>query len=90
VATTGEGVDAVWDAIVAHRGALETSGALVARRHARLREEVRAIALARLAARVDERCRDPEFDAVMARLEARELDPYAAASLLEGDVGPRR
>jgi len=85
VATTGEGVEAAWAAVVAHRAFLEAGDGLRARRHARLRDEVRAIALARLGARVDERCRTPEFDAVMLRVDAREVDPYAAASLVMAD-----
>ena len=84
VATTGEGVADLWRAIAAHRFFLQTSGGLAERRHARLRDEVRAIALARLAAGVDERCAAPEFDAVMARVDAREVDPYAAAALVMG------
>jgi len=90
VATTGDGVDEVWDTVVAHRVFLERGGGLAARRRARLRDEVRAIALARLGARVDERCRTPEFDAVMARLADRELDPYAAALVVMADDDPRQ
>ena len=85
VASTGEGVAAAWDAVEAHRAFLEAGDGLRNRRHARLRDEVRAIALARLGARVDEVCRTPEFDAVMLRVDAREVDPYAAAALVMAD-----
>ena len=88
VATTGDGVTDLWDAVRAHRTFLESTGGLAARRHARLRDEVRAIALARLGAAVDARCRAPEFDAVMARVDAREVDPYAAAALVMGSSPP--
>jgi LAO/AO transport system kinase len=90
VATTGEGVDALWAAVAAHRAFLETGGGLAVRRRARLRDEVRAIALARLAAEVDGRWRTPGFDAVMARVDARELDPYAAAAIVMGAQPPER
>src|SRR5262245_9828992 len=42
-ATTGEGVDALWDAIGAHRAQLEANGAQLDRRRERLRAEVRTI-----------------------------------------------
>lgn len=90
VATTGAGVGAVWDAVLAHRAFLESTGGLAARRRARLRDEVRAIAVARLAAQVDARSRGPEAEGVLARLDAREIDPYAAAALVTGDLGARR
>ena len=82
VATDGEGIDALWDAIRDHRAHLEGTGELTRRRRDRLRDEVRAIVLARLAADVDARCSDDGFDALLARVDARELDPYAAAASL--------
>ena len=90
VATTGEGVEELWAAVTAHRGFLEGSGRLGARRRARLRDEVRAIALARLGAQVEAACRRPEFEAVMAQVDARALDPYAAAGRLLECVDPGR
>ncbi|MFA5884096.1 MAG: methylmalonyl Co-A mutase-associated GTPase MeaB [Acidimicrobiia bacterium] len=84
VATTGSGVDDLWAAVRRHREFLEATGGLAARRQARLRDEVRAIALARLAAAVDARTKVAEFDAVMARVDAREVDPYTAAALVMG------
>ncbi|MFM8303310.1 MAG: methylmalonyl Co-A mutase-associated GTPase MeaB [Actinomycetota bacterium] len=87
VATAGDGVGAVWDAVTAHRAFLMTGDGLRDRRRARLRDEVRAIAVAHLGARVDARYRTPEFDAVMHRVELREVDPYAAAALLTGEPG---
>ncbi|MBM3660918.1 MAG: methylmalonyl Co-A mutase-associated GTPase MeaB, partial [Actinobacteria bacterium] len=63
VATTGEGVDEVWATVRAHREYLEATGRLAAQRRDRLRAEVRAIAVARLAARVDAWARSPAFEA---------------------------
>jgi len=84
-ATEDRGIDELWDAIRAHRDHLDGTGALEERRRSRLRDEVRAIALARLATDVDRACTSPEFDALMAKVDAREVDPYtAAASVLRG------
>ena len=88
VATTGEGVDAVWAAVADHRAHQESTGTLATRRRVRLRAEVRAIAVARLAARVEAWAGSPDFEATMARVDAREVDPYAAASRVTGDVAP--
>jgi LAO/AO transport system kinase len=87
VASDGQGIDALWDAILGHRAYLEESGELARRRRDRLRDEVRAIVLARLASEVDARSADDGFDALLARVHAREIDPYAAAeALLAADV----
>ena len=88
VATTGEGADAVWAAVADHRAHQESTGTLATRRRVRLRAEVRAIAVARLAARVEAWAGSPDFEATMARVDAREVDPYAAASRVTGDVAP--
>ncbi|HEX5095700.1 MAG TPA: methylmalonyl Co-A mutase-associated GTPase MeaB, partial [Acidimicrobiia bacterium] len=75
VATDGEGIDALWDAIGQHRAHLEETGELVRRRRDRLRDEVRSIVLARLAAEVDARvASDGGLDALVARVDAREID----------------
>jgi len=84
VATTGEGVDELWRVIGEHRAHLEASGELVVRRAARLREELRAIVVARLQAKVEDQCRGDAFEALVRRVEARELDPYSAADELLG------
>ncbi len=82
VATEGTGVDELWDAVLAHHDFLERDGRLARRREARLRDEVRAIVLERLRDRVDAVCAGERFDELLARVVARELDPYAAATEL--------
>jgi LAO/AO transport system kinase len=87
VATAGaggveSGVDDLWRVIGEHRMHIETTGELARRRSARLREELRAIVVARLQERVVDRCRGDAFDDLVQRVEARELDPYAAAAEL--------
>jgi LAO/AO transport system kinase len=90
VATDATGIDALWTAIRDHRTFLEQSGELATRRRDRLRDEVRAIAVARLTAEIDARCADtPAFDALMEKVDARELDPYAAATRLLDLTGDR-
>lgn len=78
VATTGEGVDELWDAVLAHRAHLEDTGRLAGRREARLRDELRGIVLARLEVEADAVCRGPVFDDALASVVRRERDPYSA------------
>jgi LAO/AO transport system kinase len=68
--------------VLDHRGYLEADGRLERRRDARLRDELRAIVHERLRAGADERCRGERFDRLVAKVAARELDPYAAADEL--------
>jgi len=84
VATESRGIDELWDAVLSHRDFLEQDGRLNRRREARLRDEVRAIVLERLHDRVDAVCEGDRFDALVARVVSRELDPYAAAAALLG------
>jgi LAO/AO transport system kinase len=79
-ATADDGVAELWTAIAAHRAHLEASGELGARRQARVRHEVEALAA--------ERFRRSAVDALVAdgdlarRLRDRSTDPYAAADEL--------
>jgi len=84
VAVRGEGVDEVVAALDAHAAHLAGGGGGAARRHARVRHLVRELALEatrRTFARLDEG-EDDLLDALAARVEARVLDPYAAADEL--------
>jgi len=82
VATTGEGVDELYEAIRSHRGHLESSGEAETRRRARLREELRGMIAARLLGQADELCDGPAFDDAVDAVAARECDPYAAVDAL--------
>jgi GTPase len=93
VATTGEGIEELYDAIVNHRAHLVASGQAEVRRRTRLREELRALVAARLYSRVDAVCSGEQFDAMLDEIEARTRDPYSAADSLlqasaEGEVRP--
>lgn len=82
VATEGRGIDQLWDAIGAHRAHAEGDGGLHRRREHRLRDELQAIVMERLARRAAATCTGEQFDALVARVTARELDPYTAADEL--------
>jgi LAO/AO transport system kinase len=82
VATRGEGVDELWDAIEEHRAFQESTGQLAQRREARLRDELRDIVLSRLREEARARTSGEQFDKLVAQVAARELDPYAAAAEL--------
>jgi LAO/AO transport system kinase len=85
VATTGEGVDALFAAVVAHRDHLLASGEAELRRRRRLREEVRGLVAARLQERAEALCHGREFESVVDDVAARRRDPYSAAdALLQG------
>jgi LAO/AO transport system kinase len=63
VATTGDGVDRLWDAVVAHRDHLVESGLLERRRRERLHNEIRELVKARVAEMAEACCRGPQFEA---------------------------
>src|SRR5438093_7902341 len=82
VASRGEGLDELWEAIGSHRAFLEADGRLAARRTKRIRDELRAIVVERLYERAGQVCGVERFDELAAAVEAREVDPYSAAESL--------
>lgn len=80
VATEGRGVDELWDAIAGHRDHSEADGLRQQRREQRLREEIKTIVTERLTRRAEAACGGGDFDALVARVMARELDPHTAAA----------
>jgi LAO/AO transport system kinase len=82
VATTGEGVDELFAAIVAHRAHLEETGDADARRRARLEEELRALVAAEMLERASKLCSGPRFEAIVDEVVRRARDPYAAVDEL--------
>jgi len=85
VATEGTGVEELWAAIRQHRAEQESSGELARRRAARRRDELARIVTERLRARAEELCGGDAFEALHARVDAGELDPWSAADELLGD-----
>jgi LAO/AO transport system kinase len=86
VATTGDGVDELWRVVREHRTFLESSGEIVRRRAARLRDEVRSIVAERLLVRATALCQGDAFDALVDDVAARRRDPYDAADALLTEV----
>jgi len=82
VATTGDGVDALFAAIEAHRAHVETTGDANTARTARLRAELRGLVEAKLSERAAELCAGPRFDALVDDVANRARDPYSAAEEL--------
>jgi LAO/AO transport system kinase len=87
IAAKGEGTAGVLDAIRAHRTWLEGDGRLAARRAKRAGEELRAIVVERLAARVRDACSGSAFEDATAAVQAREVDPWTATDALVEALG---
>jgi LAO/AO transport system kinase len=78
---TGEGTDELWEAIQGHREHQESTGALEEKRRRRILEEVKSMVAFRLREQTAGLL-DGEADGLVARLAAREVDPYRAADIL--------
>jgi LAO/AO transport system kinase len=81
-ARSGDGVPGLWEAVEERRGALGADG-LERRRRESLERELRTVAVARATA-VIERTLAQRAELLVARLEAREIDPLAAVGELLG------
>jgi LAO/AO transport system kinase len=87
IGNTGEGVPALWDAVLEHRRAIETTGELKSRRDFRLREELREIVARRLEQRAREICTGDTWDGLQAKVLEKTLDPWSAADEMLRGVG---
>jgi len=85
VASAGEGVPELVDEIAAHRTHAEKTAAWQARRLARARAEVEALALGVVRQRFLARGED-HFEAIAADVRDGRIDPYAAADLVLADL----
>lgn len=88
VAATGEGVDALWQAISDHRGHLESNGLLAEVRASRLVAEMETALLEGMRSRVRSALDGPAWIAMMERVARRETDPWSAASELLAALPP--
>ena len=82
VATDGTGIPELWDALRAHREFLEKNDLVEQRRRARVRDELRAIVAEQLREQADALGSGARFDALVDKVAAREVDPFAAAAEL--------
>ena len=80
VATSGEGVAALVDAVETHRTYLDESGVLEAKRRARLLAAVESLAAERFKRSAADALHAD--DRLVEALHARRLDPYRAAAML--------
>ena len=87
IGNTGEGVPALWDAVLEHRQAIETTGELKSRRDFRLREELREIVARRLEQRAREICTGEVWDGLQTQVLDKTLDPWSAADQMLRGVG---
>jgi LAO/AO transport system kinase len=85
VASNGDGIRELWEAIASHRAHLEASGGLARRRTARLVEETERLATARLAACVADELHRPS-STVIAELGTGSTNPAAAADRIVAAV----
>jgi LAO/AO transport system kinase len=81
-AATGEGIAELAAAIGMHRDWQSRHGVIIARREARAREEISAIAIAELRRRMGGLPGESRLEELAGRVAAGELDPYAAADEL--------
>jgi LAO/AO transport system kinase len=79
IGSTGEGVTALWDAVLAHREYAESSGQLRERRTFRLREELREIVAMRLGRRARQICSGDRWDELTDAVVEQSTDPWTAA-----------
>jgi LAO/AO transport system kinase len=82
-ATSGDGVEELLGALAEHRSQIEAQGSLAERRRRHLRAEVLALATQRLRRELEAAvAEDPEFQRLLDRVAAREIDPASAAANL--------
>lgn len=82
VASRGDGVDKVFEAVCSHRNYLQQSGQGLKVREARLINELKKIVEAQLENRIDKALSDPKFHLKQQKLTQGETDPYTLASEL--------
>jgi LAO/AO transport system kinase len=79
VAINNEGVAEFWEAVLAHRAAIEASGELARRRTFRVGEELREIVARRLEQRARQLATGDRWDRLQADVAELRLDPWTAA-----------
>jgi LAO/AO transport system kinase len=81
-ASTGDGVDALWDELARHERHLDEGGELQRKRAARLDREFRIVLAASVQSEVDRLSTDGEFAGLTRAVAEHRLDPYDAADRL--------
>ena len=86
IGSTGEGVPALWDAVLAHRAHAGQSGVLAERRAFRTGDELREIVVNRLRERAREICTGERWDELTESVVQHTVDPWTAADSMLGGV----
>lgn len=81
IATKGDGIDELWDAVQRHRAYQEDNGLLEARRRRRIEREIKEIVAERFRRRIEEESTEL-LSELTDEVVDRRLDPYAAADRL--------
>lgn len=84
VATKGEGIDELWEAIRKHRAYQESNGLLTSRRRRRIEREIKEIVAERFRRKAEED--QGLLDRLTQEVVERKLDPYAAADRLMASI----
>jgi LAO/AO transport system kinase len=87
-ATSGDGVEGLWEAIEGHRKHLEGTGRLEGKRRERLLREVEEMVLARLRERVSATLEAGALEELGDDLITRRIDPYKATDILLEKLSP--
>jgi LAO/AO transport system kinase len=87
-ATSGDGIDDLWEAIEAHRKHLEGTGRLDGRRRERILREVEEMVLARLRRRMAATLEAGALEELGDDLVAQRVDPYRATDMLLERLAP--
>jgi LAO/AO transport system kinase len=88
IAHQNQGAGELWAAVERHQAYAESSGVLKARREKRLRMELLQIVAVRLEARARDLSAGDVYETLEADVLARRLDPWAAADVMLGEIGP--
>jgi LAO/AO transport system kinase len=86
VASSGDGIDELWEAIADHRAHLAGSGELAAERRRRLVAEMDSAILAGLKQRIESSVPPSTWAELTQQVEQRLLDPWSAAGRLLGSL----
>lgn len=87
IASKGEGIEAVVDSIEEHQKYLYDSGEIVKIRKARIKNEVTAMLNDRVNRYIDRNVvATDEFDALVEKLQGREIEPYSVVDDIVGKV----
>jgi LAO/AO transport system kinase len=87
-ATSGDGIDGLWEAIEGHRKHLEGTGRLEGKRRERLLREVEEMVLARLRQRMSATLEAGALEELGDDLNTRRIDPYRATDILLEKLSP--